>query len=234
MEIEYDGTYETKGRKFPFYVRSFTPLQYTRLDVDDYISKRPEFTEDEWIDLLTQSIGFNPARFDRRIKLLMLLRLVPFVESNYNLIELGPRETGKCRIQRLTVRRRMKCIWARESPSRGSGSSQEDRAASPTAGEPQGYLYTLRGGSINLLLKRVGECQPNANPRLSVRRELALSTTNPATNRESLAGGILSQPHQVGQTSSGDHPRTKVRNVVTLSSEGCQRGDGAAPLGRAA
>ncbi len=95
MEIEYDGTYEIKGRKFPFYVRSFTPLQYTRLDVDDYISKRPEFTEDEWIDLLTQSIGFNPAKFDRRVKLLLLLRLVPFVESNYNLIELGPRETGK-------------------------------------------------------------------------------------------------------------------------------------------
>lgn len=95
MEIEYDGTYEIKGRKFPFYVRSFTPLQYTRLDVDDYISKRPEFTESEWIDLLIQSIGFNPTKFDRRVKLLMLLRLVPFVESNYNLIELGPRETGK-------------------------------------------------------------------------------------------------------------------------------------------
>lgn len=88
-------TYEIKTKKYPFYVRSFTPLQYTRLDVDDYIAKRPKFTEDEWIDLLTQSIGFNPAKFDRRVKLLMLLRLVPFVESNYNLIELGPRETGK-------------------------------------------------------------------------------------------------------------------------------------------
>lgn len=70
-------------------------LQYTRLDVDDYISKRPEFREDEWIDLLTQSTGFNPAKFDRRVKLLMLLRLVPFVEASYNLIELGPRETGR-------------------------------------------------------------------------------------------------------------------------------------------
>lgn len=95
MELEYDGTYEIKGRKYPFYVRAFTPLQYTRLDLDDYIAKRPEFSEDEWIDLLTQSIGFNPARFERRVKMLMLLRLVPFVESNFNLIELGPRETGK-------------------------------------------------------------------------------------------------------------------------------------------
>ena len=95
MELEYDGTYEIKGKKYPFYVRAFTPLQYTRLDVDDYISKRPEFTADEWLDLLIQSIGFNPTKFDRRVKLLMMLRLVPFVESNYNLIELGPRETGK-------------------------------------------------------------------------------------------------------------------------------------------
>ena len=95
MVIEYDATYEIKSRKYPFYVREFTPLQYTRLDLDDYIAKRPLFTEDEWLDLLVQSIGFNPARFDRRVKMLMLLRLVPFVEANYNLIELGPRETGK-------------------------------------------------------------------------------------------------------------------------------------------
>jgi ATP-dependent Lon protease len=95
MVIEYDSSYEIKGRIYPFYVREFTPLQYTRLDLDEYIDKRPLFTEEEWLDLLVQSIGFNPTRFDRRIKLLMLLRLVPFVEPNYNLIELGPRETGK-------------------------------------------------------------------------------------------------------------------------------------------
>ena len=95
MEIEYDGTYEIKSKKFPFYVRSFTPLQYTRLDIDDFIAKRPLFSDAEWLNLLIQSIGFNPARFDHRAKMLMLLRLVPFVEANYNLIELGPRETGK-------------------------------------------------------------------------------------------------------------------------------------------
>lgn len=95
MEIEYDGTYEIKSKKFPFYVRSFTPLQYTRLDIDDFIAKRPLFSDSEWVDLLIQSIGFNPTKFDHRVKMLMLLRLVPFVEANYNLIELGPRETGK-------------------------------------------------------------------------------------------------------------------------------------------
>ena len=95
MEIEYDGTYEIKSRKYPFYIRDFTPLQYTRLNLDDFVQKRAEFSADGWLDLLVQSIGFNPARFERRVKMLMLVRLVPFVESNFNLIELGPRETGK-------------------------------------------------------------------------------------------------------------------------------------------
>jgi ATP-dependent Lon protease len=95
MEIEYDATYEIKSRNYPFYIREFTPLQYSRLNLDDYIEKRHAFSDDEWLDLLIQSIGFNPERFDHRTKLLLLVRLVPFVEANYNLIELGPRETGK-------------------------------------------------------------------------------------------------------------------------------------------
>jgi ATP-dependent Lon protease len=95
MEIEYDATYEIKSRKYPFCVREFTPLQYSRLNLEDFIEKRHCFSDAEWLDLLIQSIGFNPERFDYRTKLLLLLRLVPFVEANYNLIELGPRETGK-------------------------------------------------------------------------------------------------------------------------------------------
>ena len=61
MEIEYDGTYEIKSRKYPFYIRAFTPLQYTRLNLEDFVEKRSSFTDDEWLDLLVQSIGFNPA-----------------------------------------------------------------------------------------------------------------------------------------------------------------------------
>ncbi len=95
MTIEYDARYEIKGRIYPFLIREFKPFQITRLDLDDYIAKRGLFTTEEWIDLLIQSIGFNPVRFNQREKLLMLLRLVPFVEANTNLIELGPRETGK-------------------------------------------------------------------------------------------------------------------------------------------
>lgn len=117
MEIEYDGTYEIKSRKFPFYIRDFTPFQYTRLNLDDFISQRPRFTDDEWLDLLVQSIGFNPARFDRRVKMLMLLRLVPFVEANYNLIELGPRETGKTYTFRNTSNRAFVVSGGKATPA---------------------------------------------------------------------------------------------------------------------
>jgi ATP-dependent Lon protease len=95
MRIEFDGTYELKGRKYPFNIAEFTPFQVIRLSLDDYVEKRQGFTTQEWIDLLMQTIGYNPHRLDERVKHLLLLRLVPFVESNYNLIELGPRETGK-------------------------------------------------------------------------------------------------------------------------------------------
>lgn len=97
MTIEYDATYELGRRKYPFYIREFTPFQVILREgsLDEYASLRRLFTDQEWVDLLIQSIGFNPVRFDLRTKWLMLLRLVPFVESNYNLIELGPRETGK-------------------------------------------------------------------------------------------------------------------------------------------
>lgn len=117
MEIEYDGTYEIKSRKFPFYIREFTPLQYTRLNLDDFVSKRVEFTADEWLDLLIQSVGFNPSRFERRVKMLMLLRLVPFVESNYNLIELGPRETGKTYTFRNTSNRAFVVSGGKATPA---------------------------------------------------------------------------------------------------------------------
>lgn len=117
MVIEYDGTYEIKGRKYPFYIRDFTPLQYTRLNLEDYIQKRSLFSDDEWLDLLIQSIGFNPGRFGQRIKLLMLMRLVPFVEANFNLIELGPRETGKTYTFRNTSNRSFVVSGGKATPA---------------------------------------------------------------------------------------------------------------------
>src|SRR6266498_6024288 len=117
MTILYDARYELGSRIYPFYIREFKPFQITRLDLDDYIAKRRLFSDDEWIDLLITSIGFNPAKFDQRVKLLLLLRLVPFVEPNYNLIELGPRETGKTYTYRNTSSRSFVVSGGKATPA---------------------------------------------------------------------------------------------------------------------
>ena len=82
----------------PWILDTLKPIQLSHFDFDSYLAARRQFTTDEWIDLLMQSIGFNPELFGRRSKLLQLVRLIPYCERNYNLIELGPKGTGKSHI----------------------------------------------------------------------------------------------------------------------------------------
>ncbi|MBJ10342.1 MAG: TIGR02688 family protein [Flavobacteriales bacterium] len=82
----------------PWIIENLKPIQISNADVNEYKDLRKEFSKDEWIDILMQSIGLNPEEFTLRSKLLQLTRLVPFVENNYNLIELGPKGTGKSHI----------------------------------------------------------------------------------------------------------------------------------------
>jgi len=117
LTIVYDSQYSLKGRIYPFNITEFTPFQITRLDLDDYIQKRELFSTEEWIDLIVQSIGFNPDKFSVREKMLFLLRLVPFVEANYNLIELGPRETGKTYTYRNTSSRSFVISGGKATPA---------------------------------------------------------------------------------------------------------------------
>ncbi len=86
------------ARVTPWQLGSLKPIQLSNFDFDSYTASRREFTTDEWIDLLIQSIGFNPDLFGRRAKLIQLVRLIPFAERNYNLVELGPKGTGKSHI----------------------------------------------------------------------------------------------------------------------------------------
>ena len=95
-DIEY--FHSESSAVVPWILGSIKPIQLSNFDFDGYLSSRREFTTDEWIDLLIQSIGFNPELFGRRAKLLQLVRLIPFVERNYNLVELGPKGTGKSHI----------------------------------------------------------------------------------------------------------------------------------------
>ncbi|WP_295444846.1 protease Lon-related BREX system protein BrxL [uncultured Thiodictyon sp.] len=92
MRFEYDE--ETKGKN-PFWIDKLTPIQLASFDLEEYRRLRAEFSTDEWLDLIMRSMGYEPTVMERRIKLLFLSRLIPLCERNYNLVELGPRGTGK-------------------------------------------------------------------------------------------------------------------------------------------
>lgn len=82
----------------PFHIASLTPIQMPNLDIDELISHRADFTADEWIALILRSAGYEPSALTPRERLHFLTRMVPLVELNYNLCELGPRGTGKSHI----------------------------------------------------------------------------------------------------------------------------------------
>jgi ATP-dependent Lon protease len=82
----------------PWQIESLKPIQVSHTDHEEFLKARANFSTEEWMGVLMQSIGFNPDQFTRRGKLLQLLRLIPFCERNYNLLELGPKGTGKSHI----------------------------------------------------------------------------------------------------------------------------------------
>ena len=96
LTMGYVTTDEKKAT--PWVVEQIKPIQISNIDIEEYKSMRDQFTTDEWLDLLLQTMGLNPDEFTKRSKLLQITRLVPFVENNYNLIELGPKGTGKSHV----------------------------------------------------------------------------------------------------------------------------------------
>ena len=94
IDVRFAYDEENKGKN-PFWIDKLSPIQIAAFDLDEYRRLRREFTADEWIDLLIRSMGYEPSGMERRLKLLFLLRLIPLAEQNYNIIELGPRGTGK-------------------------------------------------------------------------------------------------------------------------------------------
>ena len=79
----------------PISIRKLTPIQMPHIDIDELKRGRKAFTKDEWLDILLRSIGMEPDEFTKREKWLLLTRMIPLVENNFNLCELGPRSTGK-------------------------------------------------------------------------------------------------------------------------------------------
>ena len=95
LRLEYEFIEEDKKNSQPIRVRSLKPIQMPHIDMDDLKSGRKAFTKEEWIDVILRTIGMEPEKFSQREKWLLLARMVPLVENNYNLCELGPRSTGK-------------------------------------------------------------------------------------------------------------------------------------------
>lgn len=97
IDVEYDSDIKIGQNIYPFVISNIKPIQLSTFDNSKIISKRKEFTKSEWLDVLLRSCGYEPNAegVTDRIKMLLLSRLLPMVESNFNFIELGPRSTGK-------------------------------------------------------------------------------------------------------------------------------------------
>lgn len=97
VNLEYDFD-EADFRSQTIKIRNLQPIQLPNIDLENILSNRKNFTKEEWIDILLRSCGMEPTQFDKRVKWLLIARLIPLVENNFNLCELGPRGTGKSHI----------------------------------------------------------------------------------------------------------------------------------------
>jgi ATP-dependent Lon protease len=88
------------GSRHPFWIETFRPIQVAGFDLEEYHESRAMVSRDDWLDLLIRSIGFEPEYFDTRLKLHYLARMIPMCERNFNIVELGPRGTGKSFVYR--------------------------------------------------------------------------------------------------------------------------------------
>jgi len=96
VTLEY--FYEEDQKGSPFVLRDLKPIQMPNMDLEELLEGRRAFTEGQWIDALLRSTGMEPANFTERVKWHLLVRMVPLIENNFNLCELGPRGTGKSHI----------------------------------------------------------------------------------------------------------------------------------------
>lgn len=87
--------YEDGQKGSPFIIEDLKPIQMPNMDMDELFEGRRHFSEPQWIDVLLRSVGYEPTHFEKRVKWHLLNRMVPLIENNYNVCELGPRSTGK-------------------------------------------------------------------------------------------------------------------------------------------
>jgi ATP-dependent Lon protease len=97
LRMSYEFNEEVRGVS-PFIIDDLTPIQLADMDIEEFCEGRKKFTKDEWINILLRSVGLEPTKLEDRVKWHLLARMIPLVENNFNLCELGPRSTGKSHI----------------------------------------------------------------------------------------------------------------------------------------
>ena len=95
LQLEYEYIEEDKKNGNPIQIRKLTPIQMPHVDINELKQGRKAFSKEEWMDVMLRSIGMEPDTLNEREKWLLLARMIPLVENNFNLCELGPRSTGK-------------------------------------------------------------------------------------------------------------------------------------------
>lgn len=95
VQLDYEYVEEEKKNGHPIQIRKLTPIQMPNVDIEELKQGRKAFTKEEWIDVLLRSIGMEPDVLSYREKWLLITRMIPLIENNFNLCELGPRSTGK-------------------------------------------------------------------------------------------------------------------------------------------
>jgi len=98
--VAMDYQFEENKKGSPFIITELKPIQLPNMDMDGLFEGRKAFTQEQWMDVLIRSTGMEPSLFDERVKWHLIARMIPFVENNYNVCELGPRGTGKSHIYR--------------------------------------------------------------------------------------------------------------------------------------
>ena len=93
--IDMEYLYDENAKGSPFTISSLKPIQMPATDLEEYIAGRKHFTLDEWIEVICRSVGMEPSNLDENTRWHLVARMIPFVENNYNICELGPRGTGK-------------------------------------------------------------------------------------------------------------------------------------------
>lgn len=97
VQLEYEFLEEEKNAS-PIHIRKLTPIQMPHVDIEELKEARKNFTQEEWLVIMLRSCGYEPDKLNNRERWLLLARMLPLVENNFNLCELGPRSTGKSHI----------------------------------------------------------------------------------------------------------------------------------------